>query len=595
VYPLFNKTYRDRLKYYHQDSDYFYLRIKEIKKTKFSGIVYDIRTEDSSFCAPFLVHNSALPLSDFYLECENKDNEIFWNDWKDRVGLLEFLRCLLHDYWLCGETVSIPVWDDYNFEISHFNQYPPENVDIVQSYVSPSKFFMLKPDPKISEKMTSGSELDQAIVSMMEPKYVEAVKSGKPFLLGSDKDVIYLSRSTTKYRQRGISLLSRCLKNLNLKDRLMMLQICFLDRHSFPLKVFKLGSESRGWIPNKKQFDRLQALLQQAQSDPDFNLLYHFGLNIDYVGTKDKIMNLVPEYEWVDKQIMAALFVNEEIIHGGLPSAVRDTINMRTLMLRYNDVREKIERMLITHVFLPMAKKRGMFRSSAVLPTNGLEVEGSVNGKKVLGSKLDNGQFRVSNSISGNLDLSAYDIPRPIWKKVNLVNNAAEQQLMIALESEGKVPLETVLDMMGLDPKIVKAKLAAQDGTIFDPLYRQIREELGKSVSVRQQVLSGKKTKEWKMAEEELDENTPGLGGKGPGKKPALPSLGGFGDLGKPPAEPKKKPALDMGSGLPSLKPGSAGVSVKPPPIPAPKTEMSPMSPMATPPPATPALPPGAK
>lgn len=539
--------------------------------------------------------HTAFPLSDFYLECENKENEKFWNDWKDRVGLMEALRCLVHDHWLVGEGIMLPIWDDFNFEISHFNQYPPENVDIVQTYVTPKKFFMLKPDPKLREKANSGSELDKSIMAMMDPKYVESLKDGKPFFLGSDDKVMYLARLSTKYRARGISLVSRALKDLLYKDKLRLLQLTFVDRHMFPIKIFKLGSESRGWIPNKKHFDRLQALLAQAQNDPDFNILYHFGLTVDYVGTKDKVANLVPEYEWVEKQVMAALFVNEEIIHGGMPSAVRDTVNMRTLMYRYMDVREKIERMMITHIFLPMARARGFYRKGGEAKAKEMEkrLVKFASGKQVEvpGNKVENSEmFRVANSVSGNLDLSAYDIPRPVWKKINLVNNAAEQQVILGLEEAGKIPLETVFDMLGLDPRVIKSKLDTQDGSIFDPLRRQIREELGKSGKIRKQVLQGIKTRDWDLdsISDETDASAPPAGGKGgpqlPKKPAPLPPGGGGAAPEKPKEKPKAAPGAPAGGG------GAAPIPVKPPVAPPPKPTTPPITPAppmgGTPPPA---------
>ena len=524
--------------------------------------------------------HTAFPLSDFYLECENKENEKFWNDWKDRVGLIESLRCLVHDHWLCGEGIMLPIWDDFNFEISHFNQYPPENVDIVQTYVTPKKFFMLKPDPKLREKTNSNNELDRNIINMMDPKYVETLKDGKPFFLGSDDKVMYLARLSTKYRTRGISLISRALKDLLYKDKLRLLQLTFVDRHMFPIKIFKLGSESRGWIPNKKHFDRLQSLLAQAQNDPDFNILYHFGLQVDYVGTKDKVANLVPEFEWVEKQVMAALFVNEEIIHGGMPSAVRDTVNMRTLMYRYLDVREKIERMMITHIFLPMARARGMYRTSAMDKAKKLDKKmvKTAGGKmvEVFGNKVEGTDlFRVADSVSGNLDLSAYDIPRPMWKKINLVNNAAEQQIILNLEDAGKLPTESVFDMLGMDPRVIKAKLEAQDGSIHDPIRRRVREDIGTSAEIRKQVLRGVKTKDWDLNSLD-DQEAAAPGAAKPAKKP-LPAPGGGSAApapGKPPEKTKTPPAPP--------------IPVKPPAAPPAK----PTTPTMTPAPPTPPAPP---
>jgi len=510
--------------------------------------------------------HSTLPLSDFYLECEDPEIEQYYNDFKDRSGLLEFLRCLVHDYNLLGEGIGLPIWDANNFEWSHFNQYPPENVDIFRTYVTPTAFFSLKPDPKLVEKVQSSSSTDKTLLNMMDPAYVESLKDGKNFLLGSDKKVIYLARQTTKYRNRGVSILSRCLKDLLYKDKLRLLQLTFVDRHMFPIKIFKLGSESRGWIPNKRHFAKLQALLAQASNDPDFNLIYHFGLQVDYVGTKDKIWNLIPEFEWVERQVMAALFVNEEVIHGGVPSAVRDTVNLRTLMHRYADIREKIERMMITHIFLPIAQARGFYRKAAI---DKMKRQGNVEMHmiKVAGKDQEvpvewidkaKGIYKIASTRHAGLDISAYDIPRPIWKKMNLVNNVAEQQLLINLEAEGKFPMDMIYDMLGFDPKIIKRKLKENYSTPFDPAWRTIREETAKDKAIRMQVLEGKKPDEWVLPPDgSLEGITPGATPTPPKKPaPSVPGGGGGGGAAKPPAP--EKPAPPSGNGV--------GVTPKPAP-----------------------------
>jgi hypothetical protein len=521
--------------------------------------------------------HSTLPLSDFYLECEDPAIERYWNDFKDRSGLLEFLRCLVHDYFLLGEGIGLPIWDPINFEFSHFNQYPPENVDIFRTYVTPTAFFNLKPDPKLAEKVQSGANVDKTLLNMMDQEYVKSLQEGRPYLLGSDKKVMYLARQTTKYRNRGISILSRCLKDLLYKDKLRLLQLTFVDRHMFPIKIFKLGSESRGWIPNRRHFARLQQLLSQASNDPDFNILYHFGLQVDYVGTKDKIWNLIPEFEWVERQVMAALFVNEEVIHGGIPSAVRDTVNLRTLMHRYMDIREKIERIMITHIFLPIAQARGFYRKAAKdqltrqanMGTTMVKVGGKDVEVPVEWIDKEKGQYRIANSLHAGLDISAYDIPRPVWKKMNLINNMSEQQLLINLEAEGKIPLEMVLDILGIDPRLVKSKLWNQYSTPLDPTWRQIRDEVGKDQNIRLQVLQGKKPDQWRLEEgKTLDVPAP-AGAKTTKPAPgATPSPAGKPAPKKPGDEKKEQP----GGGTPPSKPAPKA----PAPVPAPETAPAP-------------------
>ena len=243
------------------------------------------------------------------------------------------------------------------------------------------------------------------------------------------------------------------------------------------------------------------------------------------------------------------------------------------------DVREKIERMMITHVFLPMARARGFYRKGGVpqklsegriMRIAGKEVKVACDA--IEGSDM----VRIANAQSGNLDLSSYDIPRPVWKKVNLVNNAAEQQLLMNLESDGKVPLEMVLDMMGLDAKTVKRKLKEQESTVFDPVYRQIREELGKMEGVREQVLGGTKVENWEKPDEGLEETAPGAMSPSFKKKPPM-SMGGGGAGPSPEKKDKPKLPSDIGGGAGPAPSPKAPLDVKTPPAAPPG--MSPMAP----------------
>ncbi len=472
----------------------------------------------------------SVPITDFSLECANQKNQNYWNDWKDRIGLMEYLRAMIHDYWLLGESFLVPIWDMYNYEISHFNQYPPENIDIIQTYVTPKKMFLLKPDPKLKEKLKSASEFDQRILAMMDPDFVEALKRNKPYFLGDSDKVIYLARTTTKYRSRGISILSRCLKDLLYIDKLRLLQLTFADRHLFPMKIFKLGSAQHGWIPSKSQFIKLQNLLAQNASDPNFSLLWHFGLEVEYVGTKDKIANLIPEFEFAYKNIMAGLFVNEELIHGGVSATVRDNTHMRVLMQRYNEIREKIERVLILHVFLPVARLKKMYKGNVGDYMKSLE-KNAINYAKSKNIKLGKNGIApwdiYVKANQGKIDISAFDIPRPIWKRINIFNNITEQQNIINLEEKGKIPLSYVLEMLGFDPAIVQKKLEEEESTRFDRVYREVKEELSKTQGIREKILEGKKIKDI------LKETPPDVVSKEPGTSFGESSSGGlFGGLG---------------------------------------------------------------
>jgi len=229
---------------------------------------------------------------------------------------------------------------------------------------------------------------------------------------------------------------------------------------------------------------------------------------------------------------------------------------------------------MITHIFLPIARAKGYYKKGR--RTAALEAKDK---------KFSSGFSRAaSGSASNGVDISAYDIPRPIWKKINLVNNISEQQTLMALEEQGKIPLSTVLEMLGMDPRIVESKLKEQESTQLDPLWRQLREDLGRDKEVREQILRGKKHDEWKV-----DKDVPLEGGENPaaaGGAPKKPAPGAPGGAGAPPPKPGEKPKPG--------DPGAGGTPPSKPPLPPPPPPTAAGAPAATPPiGAPPPMPPG--
>ena len=99
-------------------------------------------------------------------------------------------------------------------------------------------------------------------------------------------------------------MLSRCLRLYMYEDKLREAQITIADNFIYPLKIFKLGDPNIGWVPNETHQIALGQMLQQANFDPNFSLIYHYGLQVDYVTVSDKLMNLNSEWDEITKRKM---------------------------------------------------------------------------------------------------------------------------------------------------------------------------------------------------------------------------------------------------------------------------------------------------
>ncbi len=782
-----------------EDENNFYCLIDKIKKYKYDGMVWDLKTETKTIQSPFKVHNSEFPLSDFSLETSDPAITRFYNDFKDKIGLLNLLVDMNKEYWLLGEAIRYGNWNLSTGMWDSFVSLAPERVEIYSTQLTNENLFYLKPDPDIKKKLNSSDPRDIAILKHTDQDYLNAVRENRSFRLDNNR-LMYMARKGPGDR-RGTTIMRRVLKDLVYEDKLRLLQytFCFVphtkvimsdgtelairdvkvgdevithtgekkevvfkherdyegdlieitskdgnvirctpehpffviengksivknanelslkdtlafpmkdknedgdleisrltgyflaigsyecsfekgekttkvvfsfhkdkesyiddiklilkkenilseiiegenetivkisdeeivfslqkfigdciqfkklsseifewsyreleqmivgflrglhstckdkniedisfsfssdelqkqmklilsflgigskinkvkgirkyklkdffsegkkllkkafdisfsskekngvgiekidvvsysgkvynlevkdihsyviegnisvhncDRHMFPIKIFKLGSESQGWIPPQSHFDSLRNLLTASSGDPDFNILYHWGLQVDYIGTKDKIENLIPHFDWVEKRIMAGLFANDALVHGQATTYASAANSTRILMHKYLTQRAQLEQIVTQSIFLPMAKAHGFVKRT---------------------------QAEMSHKVRTSTE---YILPKYVWQKLNLLSNTTQQQLIATLRSNGEIPFKYVADLFGWDANDVKEALAKEKGTMLDKNYRELREE--KEKENRDDFLKGQGIKNLLAKEEPKEED----------------------------------------------------------------------------------------
>lgn len=430
--------------------------------------------------------HSEFPLSDFSLQCSDSQIQRRYEDLSDRIEMLPLLMDILKDYWLLGESFPYGRWSDSEKTWDYFSLIPPEKIELRSSYVTPNPIVILQVDESLKKVVNSSDEIDKEILKMMDPAVVQKMQTQNYLPLPSWQ-VSHFCRKTSRTDLRGTSMVKACLKDLMYEDKLRLLQFTFADRHMFPLKIFKLGNPQTGWIPNRAHFEMLRQLLVSASNDPDFNIIFHHGLQVDYVGTKDKIANLIPEFEFVQKRILTGLFANEALVHGSGATYANANVSVRVLMHRYLTIRNKLELWANNKVFYPVAKARGYWVADTTGNTG--QVQTNVNGKyKVL------------------------DLPKIRWQKLNLIDDTAQKNFIMRLHERGMLPHKVIAEVFDMSENDLRAQLKEEQGTVVDPAYIEARKTAGRDKSVAKAILEGKKTDAWPLKEfagENKEEKTP--------------------------------------------------------------------------------------
>jgi intein/homing endonuclease len=459
--------------FYFEDTGFFYIRIRSIIKKNYNGNVYDVQTTDGTVCSPVLLKNSEFPLSDFELRCEDKEIERFYNALREKLNLLQMMVNLNRDYWLLGEGFFYGNWDQNTLEWSSFNQYPPENVEVHKTYVGSGIVYYLKADDELKRIINSPKEVDRAVASLIPDEFKDSVRQGKPFQLANER-LIHFARRPSGYSLRGESICKSILKDLLYEDKLRLLQYTIVDRHMFPIKIWKIGSAEKGWIPAPKHFKAFQQQLIQAMNDPDFNLITHPFVDVKFESGVGKTEDLIKHFEFVQKRIMMGLFANDGMIKGEASPYATQAVSMRVVMHRYLTNRTLLEKLIREKVFLPVAVAHQFIKRT---------------------------QAELSHNVRTQSSPEFY-LPKFFYtQRLNLMNNTAEQEMLLRLRDKGEIPAELIADVFGWDLEAIKSAFKREQSTELDPVWREARKKVAEIPQVRNQILDGTKLEKMTIPE----------------------------------------------------------------------------------------------
>ncbi len=391
--------------------------------------------------------HSELPLSSFELK-NVKDPTIraFYEETLEHLDAASLMFDMLREYWLMGEVFAFLTWSDKFGTFTKAELLIPERVKITTTPFSEEN------DPYIYEYLMDMEVLKH--VSNLDLKQLPAeisiaLQEGRNLRLSS-QNLLTMMRKSCPYDERGTSVILRVFRELIYESKIMEAMYAVADRWISPKEIWKIGDAN--FIPDQQQLNDFRQMLLDAENQPQFTLVTHGLVSVDIVGAAGKWPNLQSEYEWVEKRVLAGLFLNKALIHGEGPTYATANVGYRALMSRYLAVRAKLERAWKEKVFLPIALANQFYETEA---------------------------SELSHKIRKPYAERIPCIPDFEWRhKADLLDDQSYRNLLLQLRSRGELPLEVIVDAIGYDPEYIKDGLEKEVGTILDPAFREFQRRL---------------------------------------------------------------------------------------------------------------------
>ena len=384
--------------------------------------------------------HSEIPLSRFTLT--GVEDEAIQREYEDIVDQLELYQRLLEitrEYWLLGEAFPFAHWNEGWLAYDQLSLLNPDYVHVRSSPLVHGNMiqFELEPDDATLSLVKSSDPADLEVRELLDPVVIQAVETGTNIPLSSF-NVSHIARKASPYDLRGTSIVLRCLKDMLYMDKVREAQMAIADRLIVPLQIFKLGDPKGEWLPSQAQLDEFAELLASGRDDPNFAIVSHYGLQVEYVGATGKIIPTTPEFDFVRDRILAALFTNRAMMDGSGPTYANASVAFEVLQLRYMSLRGLLEMWVKQKIFKPIAQARGYYTKSSKSRTKQLVV------------------------------------PDIKWlEKIRLLDDVQMKRFLLQLRMRMEVPLSTICDIFDLDYETLKKDLANELGTVADPVWRQ--------------------------------------------------------------------------------------------------------------------------
>jgi len=264
--------------------------------------------------------HATVPFSRFALSgISDSHVQQFYEDMSDEMDLFRRILEVSREYELIGEVFPFAHWNDEMNAFDDIAILNPDYIDVKGIKMAGSKG--LRYEMVISEELhqfiNSDDPLDWEILQELDPALIRAAENGlnaplDPFNLS------HLARLASPYDVRGSSIVLGCIKDLMYEEKLREAQYSIAGGIVRPREIWKLGVKGE-YMPTDTDLSDLRSLLRSAEYDPNFAIISHHGLAVDFVGAERRMLPLDREYQEIEKRILTRLYTSRAMTHGEGP------------------------------------------------------------------------------------------------------------------------------------------------------------------------------------------------------------------------------------------------------------------------------------
>ena len=379
---------------------------------------------------------ATFPVTDIYLEDSvlNRESQAKEGEGKESDELKVYKRVLLKninlvdlcinigiDYYLYGNCFifgEFKTGPDGKPEWNNVIRLDPNRVVIDFNPVTQEKRYRWQV-PESVQKICREKKPKDAYDKI--PDIIKRAVSEKKTILLNSKRIYHFARPTDSGGDNsvwGVPSIAHVVKLITYRNILRQAQEAIAREHIVPMRIYYIQNNN-SYNPNtdwNNVADNLAGLIARSVRDPNYKVVSPAPVGLLNVGGEGKQLLLTPEIDQIQGEILAGMNVPREFIFGGI-SYSGTSVSLRILENQFITYRLKLLDFINDFLIRGMAEERGDWTSE-------LDDDSLISAKMV---------------------------------EMKMVDDVQQKQLIVDLNSRGKVTDDYMWKALGLDPDKIKA------------------------------------------------------------------------------------------------------------------------------------------
>jgi len=377
---------------------------------------------------------SDFSMNGFETQCRDSRIKRFFDHWNKKVNLDKWNKLISREYYMLGDVWPMAeircskchgmMMDDSGDKCDHQGAIykrivvlNPDWIELQKTQFSDDPIITLIPDEELKRVVFYRQPI--AVYERI-PKYVQSlIMANRPIPL-SNESVSHIANSPSPYGPGyGVSLIRRLFKMLTYKDKLMTAQWIVAERLILPIRLVKVGDAQRP--ASQADISDIQQQLGMVTNDPNLTLVTHHAVDYEWVGASGKVLQLSNEYDFINKEILQGVMLNDGLLSGEMGAYAGVAIGAETIIRRIESWRMDLARWIEERLYTPMCKWQGFVDEEAT---------------KEFGKELGETQ---------------YIVPKNKWNDLKIRDETPERQLWNKMHDKQVMSTQTLCEKVGLD------------------------------------------------------------------------------------------------------------------------------------------------